>query len=116
MYAPGFQMQPLHRRRLDLLNGACVDRHPVHIAYATETGAQSRRTIRPLGLYFWSGVWTVVAWCELRDDFRTFRIDRIAESTVHPATFTQPKGRRLVDYLRIVRETSPEMEKAPKRA
>ncbi len=102
MYAPGFRMLPAHRRRLDLLHNACVASNPVHIAYATEQGDQTLRTIRPLGLYFWSGVWTVVAWCELRDDFRMFRIDRIADSTVLPTTFVQPKGRRLADFLRTV--------------
>jgi predicted DNA-binding transcriptional regulator YafY len=102
MYAPGFRMLPAHRRQLDLLHNACVACNPVRIAYPTEQGAETLRTIRPLGLYFWSGVWTVVAWCELRDDFRMFRIDRIADSTVQPTTFVQPKGQRLADFLRTV--------------
>jgi predicted DNA-binding transcriptional regulator YafY len=35
-----------------------------------------------LGLWFWGKVWTLVAWCELRGDFRMFRIDRITEIDV----------------------------------
>ena len=35
--------------------------------------------MRPLGLYFWGKVWTLAAWCELRDDFRSFRVDRIRD-------------------------------------
>jgi predicted DNA-binding transcriptional regulator YafY len=42
----------------------------------------SDRVVRPLGLWFWGKVWTLVAWCELRDDFRMFRLDRIAEIDV----------------------------------
>ena len=108
MYAPGFRMRPADRRRLDLLHAATLARNPVHIAYATEQGDQTLRTIRPLGLYFWSGVWTVVAWCELRDDFRMFRIDRIAESAVRPTVFTQAKGQRLADFLRTVHARKPQ--------
>jgi len=102
MYAPGFRMRPEDRTRLDQLHTACVERQPVEIAYAREDGAASSRVVRPLGLYFWSGVWTLVAWCELRDDFRMFRLDRIAESKVLDGHFTQRRGRTLKDYLRKV--------------
>ena len=90
------------RRRLDLLHAACVSRHPVETAYAKEDGTASRRVLRPLGLYFWSGVWTLVAWCELRDDFRVFRLDRMTETTVLERQFTQKRGQTLKDYLRTV--------------
>lgn len=48
--------------------------------YAGEDGTPTLdRTVRPLGLYFWGKVWTLAAWCELRDDFRNFRVDRIRQ-------------------------------------
>ncbi len=47
------------------------------IGYVGENGERGTRTIRPLGLYFWGKVWTIAAWCELRRDFRSFRLDRI---------------------------------------
>ena len=55
------------------------------IVYASEGGSPSRRTVRPLGLSFWGKVWTLAAWCEMRDDFRNFRIDRILELSVGDA-------------------------------
>lgn len=33
--------------------------------------------IRPLILYFWGKTWTLGAWCELREGFRSFRVDRM---------------------------------------
>ena len=48
------------------------------LAYETLDGEKSERTIRPLGLYYWGKVWTLVGWCELREDFRMFRVDRIS--------------------------------------
>jgi len=38
---------------------------------------ETTREVRPLCLVFWGTVWTASAWCELRRDFRTFRVDRM---------------------------------------
>ena len=114
MYAPGFQMRIADRRRLDLLHAACLARNPVHIAYTREDGGASTRTIRPLALYFWSGVWTLVAWCELRDSFRVFRLDRIANAQVQPAVFTLAKGQRLKDFLKTVERTDEGLAHLPR--
>jgi predicted DNA-binding transcriptional regulator YafY len=103
MFAPGFRMKAAERERLDLLHTACVERRPVSIAYAKEDGEASRRVVRPLGLYFWSGVWTLVAWCEMRDGFRVFRVDRITDEVAGEGRFTQKRGQRLADYLKTVR-------------
>jgi predicted DNA-binding transcriptional regulator YafY len=114
MYAPGSRMPQILRERLDLLHEACLDRHVLAFGYTREDGAGSRREVRPLALYFWSGVWTLAAWCELRKDFRTFRIDRMQEVVVLPREFVQKKGQRLEDYLRQVAKEHP--EEFPKRA
>jgi len=106
MYAPGFQMPQLLRERLDVLHEACIERHVVAFAYTREDGESSEREVRPLALYFWSGVWTLAAWCELRRDFRTFRMDRMQEVRVPGRQFIQKKGQRLDDYLQQVRKES----------
>ena len=67
------------RARLDELEAAIESRTRLDIRYRTEDGTESERVIRPLGLWFWGKVWTLVAWCELRNDFRMFRADRISE-------------------------------------
>ena len=43
------------------------------------TRTLSARAIRPLGIFFWGATATLGAWCELREDFRNFRIDRIED-------------------------------------
>jgi predicted DNA-binding transcriptional regulator YafY len=53
--------------------------HKVAIAYNDEKGSATRRTIWPVALGFFDGAQVVVAWCELRNDFRHFRTDRIVE-------------------------------------
>ena len=65
------------RAVLDLVQGACDGRRLLTFDYLDAEARPTRRTVRPLGLWFWGRVWTLVAWCELRGDFRMFRADRI---------------------------------------
>jgi predicted DNA-binding transcriptional regulator YafY len=62
-----------------------------------------QRTVRPLALAFWSGVWTLAAWDERRIDFRTFRLDRIEQLEVTSRIFTPKRGQRLEDMMKRVR-------------
>jgi predicted DNA-binding transcriptional regulator YafY len=64
---------------LALLRRAIGERRHVHFRYTREDGAESERDARPLGLYFWGRKWTLAAWCELRNDYRSFRPDRMAD-------------------------------------
>jgi predicted DNA-binding transcriptional regulator YafY len=102
LYAPGHQLQEHLRERLDVLHGACVARQAITFNYAREDGERSSRCVRPLALAFWSGVWTLASWCELRDNFRNFRMDRMEDVVVLERTFVQKRGQRLEDYRRIV--------------
>ena len=47
---------------------------------------------------FWGDVWTLAAWCELRDDFRSFRLDRMS-AIAAGAPFDMKPGRTLEDFL-----------------
>jgi predicted DNA-binding transcriptional regulator YafY len=106
LYAPGFKMPTAHRRLLDRLHAACLNRMVIRFSYtrlADDASLAERRTVRPLALAFWSGVWTLAAWCETRNDFRSFRIDRMDGLTDTGSTFTPKRGQRLEDFLRKVR-------------
>ena len=59
----------------------------VRIAYRDGTGAPSERQVRPLVIWNLTDGWMVSAWCELRRDFRTFRLDRIAALSVLETRF-----------------------------
>jgi predicted DNA-binding transcriptional regulator YafY len=102
LYAPGFKMQQPLRERLDTLHAACMTRRAITFDYAKEDGERSSRSVRPLAMVFWSGVWTLTSWCELRDGFRNFRMDRMENVAVLERTFAQRRGQRLEDYLKQV--------------
>ena len=91
------EMTPGVREAIDRIEAATEARIGLHIAYRDEAGATSERRIRPLGLWFWGKVWTLVAWCELRGDFRMFRLDRI-ESLEEGAPFRTEPGTTLRDF------------------
>jgi predicted DNA-binding transcriptional regulator YafY len=61
--------------------------------------------VRPLGVFFWDAVWTLAAWCELRNDFRSFRVDRIVEVTELDERFRDEAGKTLADLFRRVRDS-----------
>lgn len=102
LYAPGYRMKPHLRTRLDMLHMACKAQRVASFKYVREDGERSERNVWPLALVFWSGVWTLTTWCELRKDFRDFRLDRMDEVAVLERTFSPKKGQRLEDHLRKV--------------
>jgi predicted DNA-binding transcriptional regulator YafY len=62
---------------LPRLRAAIRSERKLAIGYVAESGAATERTIWPIGLAFYEYRRNVVAWCELREDFRHFRADRI---------------------------------------
>ncbi|MDA9207927.1 YafY family transcriptional regulator [Octadecabacter sp.] len=85
------------RGLIDHIETAADSSIRLDIEYADEKGVSSSRVIRPLGLWFWGKVWTVVGWCELRNDFRMFRLDRI-KGVEEIGPFKPEKGKTLRDF------------------
>ena len=84
------------------VRSAMAERRKLRLRYQNEKGEESERVVRPLGAFFWGKSWTVAAWCELRSDFRNFRLDRIIGLTTTEEAFDDEPGRRLRDYLRQI--------------
>jgi len=85
---------------LDICRKAIDGKRLLQMNYCRADGEQSLRRIRPLGLYFWGNVWTLVGWCELRDDFRNFRLDRILSIQPENTTFADGEGQSLPDFIK----------------
>jgi predicted DNA-binding transcriptional regulator YafY len=86
------------RALLPKIRAALRDSQKLDIAYLDLDDKRSRRVIRPLQIEFWGKVWTLTAWCELRADFRVFRIDRISSIVPTLASFVPEAGKRLIDF------------------
>ena len=90
------------RERLHRLRLAAEQRRFVVVDYLDLKGRRSTRRLRPLGCVFWDSVWTLAAWCELRQGMRSFRIDRIEKLEVLDETFRDEPGKTLPDLIRAV--------------
>ncbi|WP_223786587.1 helix-turn-helix transcriptional regulator [Marinicella meishanensis] len=76
----------------------------IDLAYADERGQHTNRTVRPLALLFFNPVWLLTTWCELRQDFRNFRLDRMQKLTANGDVFADEADKNLAAYLALVKE------------
>ncbi|WP_020396242.1 helix-turn-helix transcriptional regulator [Thiolinea disciformis] len=84
---------------LDIVRGAISQHRYIELYYERRDGELSQRKVKPLGLFFWGQVWTLASWCELRNGFRSFRLDRILKIQVETDVFTEVAGQTLEDYF-----------------
>jgi len=101
LYAPRTLAGQLRSETLELVRAALQQRRRLTLGYRRGDGVETERVVRPLGAFFWGRSWTLAAWCELRQDFRNFRLDRI-ERLAPGAVFEEEPGRSLRDYLRQI--------------
>ena len=100
VYSPPWGLTADQQPRLQLWREATQGTHKLALVYKDALDRTSERTVWPLGSFFWGAIWTLVAWCEKRHAFRSFRLDRIQHITSLPAQFRLTEGQRLIDYLR----------------
>nr|WP_255199313.1 YafY family protein [Vibrio sp. JPW-9-11-11] len=88
-------------KRCKMLRHATDDKLKIVITYLDQKQQVSERMVQPLGQIFWGKVWTLVAWCELRHDYRHFRIDRIEHMLVTEQTFETHAKKSLEHYIKL---------------
>ena len=93
-YAVPLSIDPGELRRA--VNG----RLKVRFLYRDLKDRDTERTVRPLALAFYGPIWLLASWCELRQDCRSFRFDRISELTVLHETFPAERGKTIQDFLK----------------
>ena len=75
-------LQRLETIGTELFRDAVRGCRKVRIAYRDANGVDTERTVWPIGLAFMEEGRAVMAWCELREAFRSFHLDRIASADV----------------------------------
>ncbi len=85
---------------LEKLRRATRERRQAHMVYrARSTTEPSRRDVDPYALAHRWGWWYVVGYCHLREDIRSFRVDRIIDLMLLEETFTIPAEFDAREYL-----------------
>ena len=72
----------------------------IRIRYQSLEEVGTQRCVWPLGLFFWGKIWTLVSWCELRQDYRSFRVDRVQALEQVGRDFAESEQISLRQYLR----------------
>lgn len=83
------------------LRMAIKSRNEIRIEYQREDKQQSKRAVWPLGLIYWGKVWTLVAWCLLRQDYRLFRLDRIQSFQTSDVHFDLTESINLQHFISL---------------
>ncbi|MDI1287965.1 MAG: YafY family protein [Reyranella sp.] len=86
------------------VRAAIRDSRKLYIAYADEKGRRTNRTIWPIAMAYYIDVTLVGAWCELRADYRNFRVERIRSSRVLDEHFDQDGGRLFAEWSALPKE------------
>ncbi|MBF6603194.1 MAG: YafY family transcriptional regulator [Sphingorhabdus sp.] len=99
IFAPRIGLAGQARELIDACETAVENREILSLEYGDGDGAVTKRDVHPLGLWFWGKVWTLVGWCELRDDFRMFRLDRITTMIPTGRTYQPDRERSLDTFM-----------------
>jgi predicted DNA-binding transcriptional regulator YafY len=95
----GPTVDPQH---LTVIAAACRDRERLRFAYQSRDGTDSRREVEPHSLVNQGRRWYLVAWDRRREDWRSFRVDRLSRPASSGIRF-EPRdlpAKDAADYVR----------------
>ncbi len=102
LFALGLRLPAHARALLGPLRRAIDERRVLTLDYRDANEQVSARRVRPLALYFWGATWTLAAWCELRSDYRNFRVDRIAKASHDDERFELVSPVTLAEFVKAM--------------
>jgi len=105
---------PTSNDALIVLTTAAHGQARVHLHYRSAEGVDSERDFDPYGLACRGGAWYAVGMCRLRNDLRSFRLDRVLGVAPSDVRFEKPAGFDALEQLarsiaRMPREHSVEV-------
>jgi predicted DNA-binding transcriptional regulator YafY len=100
--------KPISKSDIDLplIRRAIRNERKIEMTYRDLNGVESQRTIWPFALAFFDHADLLVAWCEMRRDFRHFRVDRIAGLVASEQRYPRRRAALLKEW-RASRDSPP---------
>ena len=92
---PSSRDQPAH---LAVLRDAILAERKLALSYVDKRGTSSERVVWPVAIGFFENTEVLAAWCEVRQDFRHFRLDRIASARKLEASLPKRHAVLLADW------------------
>jgi len=109
---PHMQLPAQTGNHLSELQKAIADRLVVEFQYINNQSEHTLREVEPIGLFYYSAAWHLIAWCRLRNGFRDFRSDRIANLKTTNTIFSPRSISTLQEYLNSLQQSNIEMKSA----
>jgi predicted DNA-binding transcriptional regulator YafY len=85
--------------KLQTVRRAIREAQVLRLRYDDAAGQPTDRRVRPLAIWAFTDGWLFVGWCELREDFRAFRLDRISALEETGEIFADDPAKNLQAYL-----------------
>jgi predicted DNA-binding transcriptional regulator YafY len=89
------------------LSAATRNQQSVQLVYLSPQRTQTERQADPYGLAYFGGRWYLVAYCHLRKDIRTFRLDRIVSTKLIARSFGKPEDFDAIRFISTSFATIP---------
>jgi predicted DNA-binding transcriptional regulator YafY len=90
---------------------AVVKKEVIEIEYHANYSEEfTKRELEPIGLFFYSGGWHLIAWCRMRNDYRDFRADRIKSLVSTNKKFENNNLLSLQEYFKTLSQNNREVE------
>ncbi len=87
---------------LSVVRQAIRDERKLDIEYIDEKGTRTERVIWPIAVAYYVQATLIGAWCELRQDYRHFRADRVSMLTVLDEHYPSDNGRLMAEWLALL--------------
>ncbi len=95
------------------LQKAIVGKKLVQLSYTSnQQNELTQRDVEPIGLFYYSAAWHLIAWCRLRNGFRDFRCDRIKELKPAGVIFEARSISTMQEYFNSLQQANVEMQLA----
>lgn len=95
-----------------LLRSASWQEREVQMRYRDLNGSQTERRIWPLCIVYFDDALMCLGWCQLRNDFRRFHIDRMQDVELTGNSFRPRRVPMLRDYVALVRRADPRVTRS----
>jgi predicted DNA-binding transcriptional regulator YafY len=109
---PYTQLPAQSGNHLSELQKTIAEKRVVEFQYYNNQSEQTTREVEPIGLFYYSAAWHLIAWCRLRNGFRDFRTDRITQLKISEKLFPPRSISTLQEYLNSLQQSNLEMKSA----
>ncbi|MDQ2862989.1 MAG: YafY family transcriptional regulator [Bacteroidota bacterium] len=87
---------------LSVIQSTIASKTIIEFEYKNNNNEISKRRAEPIGLVFYALNWHLIAWCNMRSDYRDFRVSRILRLKNTEAPFCKTSHIALSDYMKLV--------------